>query len=114
MRLGHVELLCKNCERTREFYVSVLQFEETQVQASEFSWLRSDGVEILLRPGKGLPKYKSYGSMSSAMVIYCSDLGSLADRLKELGVNVGDPDGDPDTITFQDPDGRWLQAIESY
>lgn len=48
------------------------------------------------------------------MVIYCSDLGSLADRLKELGVNVGDPDGDPDTITFQDPDGRWLQAIESY
>lgn len=112
MRLGHVELFCKNCEVTRDFYVANLGFEETEVQGGQYIWLRSDGFEILLRPGKGDQSAASYRKVASALVVYCRDLAEFSERLRLCGAKFGAPDGTPDSITFQDPDGRWLQAVE--
>jgi len=113
MRLGHVELFCRDCAVTRDFYVGVLGFEETEVQGGKFIWLRSDVFELLLRPGSPNGTVKNYSESSLAAVIYCDDLGSLVDRLDEAGIKQGPPDGSPDCITFRDPDGRWIQAVEN-
>jgi catechol 2,3-dioxygenase-like lactoylglutathione lyase family enzyme len=115
MRLGHVELFCKDCEKTRDFYVGVLGFEEAEVQAQKYIWLRSDASEILLRPNGRSSKSKAnmYAESQIAMVIYCQDLNSLAERLSLADAKVSESDEVPDVFTFQDPDGRWLQAVEN-
>ncbi|ARU42220.1 hypothetical protein CCB80_14135 [Armatimonadetes bacterium Uphvl-Ar1] len=113
MRLGHIELFCKNCDKTQAFYVDSLGFEVTEVQGGQYVWLRSDGFEILLRPGNAVRVHADYSRSGQALVIYCSDLEELSESLKRQRVDFGTPDGSPDCITFKDPDGRWIQAVES-
>lgn len=114
MRLGHVELFCKDCETTRDFYVFHLGFEQTEIQGGKFIWLRSDGFELLLRPGRTPKSPPDYSQARAALVIYCSDIVAMSEKLVHHNVPMGAPDGSPDCITFQDPDGRWLQAVENY
>jgi catechol 2,3-dioxygenase-like lactoylglutathione lyase family enzyme len=114
MKLGHVELFCKNCETTRDFYVTHLGFEETEVQGGKYIWLRSEESDILLRPGRFKSRAKDYSESEAALVVYCTDLLSFTDNLTSAGIELGVPDGSPDCITFRDPDGRWLQAVENY
>lgn len=113
MRLGHIELFCKDTFATQSFYSELLGFEITEVQGANFVWLRSEDSELLLRPGKP-PKNQAptYQTTCQAIVIYCDDIISLQNHLETKGIKLAAPDGDPDNITFQDPDGRWLQAVE--
>ena len=112
MRLGHLELFCKDCAATQAFYVDVLEFEETEVQGGQFVWLRSDGIEVLLRPTTGFQAAPSYSKSRQAMVMYVDDLIEFQSRLEERGIPLGEPDGSPDCLTLQDPDGRWIQVVE--
>ena len=113
MRLGHIELFCRDCFSTQAFYNDILGFETTEVQGGQYVWLRSeDGLEILLRPGKNFPSPPCYKNSCSAMVVYCDDLDAFRERLLKAKVEIGDTDGSPDNLTFRDPDGRWLQAVE--
>ncbi|MFM9872175.1 MAG: VOC family protein [Fimbriimonadaceae bacterium] len=114
MKLGHVELFCKSCESTRDFYVNQLGFEETEVQGGKYIWLRSEESEILLRPGRFKSRAKDYSESEAALVVYCTDLTNFTMQLTDAGIEIGAPDGSPDCITFRDPDGRWLQAVENY
>lgn len=112
MRLGHVELFCNNCETTRDFYVQQLGFEEAEVQGGKVIWIRSEGVEVLLRPGRPKALAPRYDQSAAALVVYVRDLGDIADRLDHAGVEISPADGVPDGLAFRDPDGRWLQAVE--
>lgn len=113
MRLGHIELFCRDCFTTQAFYNDLLGFETTEVQGGQFVWLRGeDGLEVLLRPGKSFQVPKCYQQSAVAFVVYCEDLEDFRERLRKAKVEVGDADGTPDNLTFRDPDGRWLQAVE--
>jgi catechol 2,3-dioxygenase-like lactoylglutathione lyase family enzyme len=114
MRLGHIELFCRNQAATQAFYVDVLGFEETEIQGGNVTWLRLDDAEILLRPGRKKSNDPSYTDSSQAMVFYCDDLAELMERLDAKQIQLGEPDGAPDCLTFQDPDGRWIQAVEKF
>lgn len=113
MRLGHIELFCRDCFATQAFYTDILGFETTEVQGGQFVWLRSeDGLEILLRPGKDYRAVGCYRQSGQAFVVYCDDLEHFHDRLVRAKVSIGEPGEEPDCLTFRDPDGRWLQAVE--
>ncbi|MBL8068679.1 MAG: VOC family protein [Armatimonadetes bacterium] len=112
MRLGHVELFCKDCQRTRDFYVQQLEFEEAEVPGGDCIWLRSDGIEVLLRPGRQISRFARYDQSPAALVVYVRDLNEVSERLGQSGVEMSEPDGAPYGLTFRDPDGRWLQAVE--
>lgn len=115
MRLGHFELFCRDSFVTQAFYNDLLGFETTEVQGGKYVWLRSpDGFEILLRPGKDFREPLSYERSEMALVVYCEDLEALRERLERAKVKVGGPVNTPDNLTFQDPDGRWLQAVERF
>ncbi len=113
MRLGHLELFCKDCRRTKDFYVSVLGCEEAEVQGGTYIWLRSDDAEILLRPGKPPKPQPTYADSQAALVFYCQDIDELQARLQSSKVTSCGYDLSPECVTFQDPDGRWIQAVES-
>lgn len=113
MRLGHIELFCRDCFATQAFYMDILGLETTEVQGAQYVWMRSDdGLEILLRPGKGFKAPDAYQQSGQAFVVYCDDLDSLRERLAKAKVKVGELDDSPDCLAFRDPDGRWLQAVE--
>ncbi|MCA0359780.1 MAG: VOC family protein [Armatimonadetes bacterium] len=114
MRLGHIELFCRDQAATQAFYVDVLGFEETEIQGGNVTWLRLDDADILLRPGRKKATDASYTDSSQALVFYCDDLLDLMERLENSGTKLGEPDGAPDCLTFQDPDGRWIQAVEKF
>ena len=112
MKIGHIELFCHDCRKTKEFYVDVLGFEETEVQGGKFVWLRSEEIDLLLRPGRPGQGGRAFADCASAMVVYCDDVATLQHRMDSSGIATSEPDASPGGLTFRDPDGRWLQAVE--
>jgi len=111
MKLGHLELFVAEPHKAKEFYVNALGFELVAEQGESFAWVKSGGIEILLRPGAGQPKGNVYRSASSAIVLYCDDLLKTKQRLEENGVLFTGDDGGEDCPVFQDPDGNWFQLV---
>lgn len=112
MRFGHIELFCKNCNRTQEFYTQLLGFEETDVQGGKYIWLRSEETELLLRPTRTCNKANSYSENPVGLVFYCPDLEEFQSLALERGFELGPHDLEPGNVTVQDPDGRWVQVVE--
>lgn len=112
MRVGHIELFCKDCAKTKAFYVDLLGFDEVEVQGGKFVWLRCEDLELLLRPGSPPSTRKTYTDSASALVVYCDDVAELQERMESMGIPLTETDDVPDGLTFCDPDGRWLQAVE--
>lgn len=110
IRLGHVELFVHNPAASRDFYESLLGADRIAEQG-DFLWIGWGGLEILLRPGAptAAPNYRA---SSQTLVFYASDLAALNTSLVEKGIAVGHGDED-DCLTFQDPDGHWIQAVEA-
>lgn len=109
MRFGHLELFVAEPQRAQEFYTQVLGFELVAVQGSDFVWVKTGEVEILLRRGKGQPTAENYQSAANAIVLYTDDLDRAAQALRERGLNFKGIDGSDRSLTFTDLDGNWFQ-----
>ena len=110
IKFGHIEVFCKDVERAKDWYVEILGAKPTSDQG-EFQWVDISGTELLLRPGKGAPK-SSYKDTAIALVLYVEDADAFKTELQNKGVEVTHGDND-ECLTFQDPDGHWIQAVQN-
>ena len=110
MKLGHIEVFVKDAPRSRDWYVRVLGANATSDQG-EFQWVELGGVELLLRPGTG-SQAEGYRDSSLAVVLYVEDAAKFKSDLESKGVEVTHGDND-DCLTFQDPDGHWIQSVQA-
>jgi catechol 2,3-dioxygenase-like lactoylglutathione lyase family enzyme len=107
MKLGHLEVFVAEPVASRDWYVRVLGAESVADQG-DFQWIKLGDVELLFR--KGQPRAAStYRESAIALVLYIQDLSGFSKRLSEQGCIVTHGDAD-DCLTFQDPDGHWIQA----
>lgn len=100
----------KEATRSRDWYVSVLGAKATSDQG-EFQWVELGGTELLLRPGRCAAN-SSYKETAIAIVLYVEDAAKFKTNLAAKGVEVTHGDND-DCLTFQDPDGHWIQAVQN-
>lgn len=109
-RVGHIEIFVKDAAASRDWYVANLGAKPVSDQG-EFQWVAVDGTELLLRPGGG-SHAEGYRDTSVALVLYVKDADQFRSHLEGNGVQVthGDNDG---CLTFQDPDGHWIQAVQN-
>ncbi len=110
VKVGHFEQFVADPKASRDWYSQALGFDAVSDQG-DFQWVKLGDFEILLRPGNS-PKFESYRDCARALVLYCTDLSELAEHLLSLGVPVSNGDFD-DCLTFQDPDGHWIQAVQA-
>ena len=107
VKVGHLEVFVADAVRSRDWYVRILGAKSVADQG-QFQWVELGGFELLFRPGA--PVFaSSYRETGNAMVLYVDDLAAFRSALESEGVAVthGDDDG---CLTFQDPDGHWIQA----
>lgn len=111
MRIGHLELVCRDVGATRAFYER-LGFElEVEQAGGALVWLRGPGggPEMLLRPGEPRPGADGYARASLGIVLYTEAPDAAIAGLRAAGVAPsGEDAGCP---LFRDPDGRWLQIV---
>jgi catechol 2,3-dioxygenase-like lactoylglutathione lyase family enzyme len=107
LKLGHIEVFVADPAASRDWYVQVLGARAVADQGP-FQWIELGGTELLLRPGapRVVPNYRE---TSVALVLYVDSLAPLETQLAihQVPVSHGDEDG---CLTFQDPDGHWIQA----
>jgi catechol 2,3-dioxygenase-like lactoylglutathione lyase family enzyme len=111
MKIGHIELFVVEPLASKEFFEKVLGFELVVQQSENLIWLKCGDVEILLRPAKASHHANSYAEASSAIVLYTEDVQKTAATLRERGLVFKGTDGQPDCLTFTDPDGHWFQLV---
>jgi catechol 2,3-dioxygenase-like lactoylglutathione lyase family enzyme len=111
MQLGHIELFVGDALAARRFYTRVLGFELVMEQGEAFTWLKSGGTELLLRPGNPESTPAGYTVAPVGFVLYTSDLSAELERLAELGVSCQAMPGEPDCYVFSDLDGHWFQLV---
>lgn len=112
MRIGHIELFCRDTEASRAFFVDQLGFELVVSQPGGFIWTKAGEMEILLRPTDQVQTpVAKYGDAASAIVLYTDDLDSERRRIEQNGVSILGTDGSDDCLTFTDPDGHWFQLV---
>ncbi|MCH7904234.1 MAG: VOC family protein [Armatimonadetes bacterium] len=109
IKIGHIEVFCKDTAEARDWYVDVLGARPVSEQ-DEYQWVEIGGTEILLRPGKGVPG-GGYKDSAVALVLYVEDAAVFKEQLENNGVEVTHGDND-ECLTFQDPDGHWIQAVQ--
>ena len=109
IKIGHIEVFCKDVKRGRDWYVDVLGARPVSDQG-EFLWVEIGGTEILLRPGNGAPG-GGYKDSAMAIVLYVEDAAAFKAELQNKAVAVTHGDND-ECLTFQDPDGHWIQAVQ--
>lgn len=107
MKLGHLEIFVADPVASRDWYVQVLGAEPVADQG-EFQWVELGGTELLFRRGSPQPA-GSYRAAAIALVLYVESLAPLETHLALHQVTVSHGDDD-DCLTFQDPDGHWVQA----
>ncbi|MBI3158655.1 MAG: VOC family protein [Chloroflexi bacterium] len=111
MRIGHLEIFVRDPAAARRFYEEGLGFEFTAEQGADFVWLKSGGLEVLLRRGQPPTAPDNYHASAAALVLYSDDLAAAQERLAAAGVPVEPMENEPDCVVFQDPDGNWLQLV---
>ncbi|CAH2060285.1 unnamed protein product [Thlaspi arvense] len=122
MALNHVSRLCRDVNKSLEFYTKVLGFVETERPASldfDGAWLFNYGVGIHLVQVKDEDKLPSntdhLDPMDNHISFQCEDMEALEKRLKEVNVKyikrtVGDEkDAAIDQLFFNDPDGFMVE-----
>ena len=87
LKLGHIELFVKDPSRSKQFYRDVLLFDVTDEQGENHIWLRSGGIEILLRRARQAPTAQTYQDATVALVMYTDDLPATLARFKKHGVS---------------------------
>ena len=109
LRLGHLELVVRDPQASKAFYVDVLGFEvEDEQHGGRIVWLRLGDRALLLRPGTPPPPPASYQAARLGLVLFTDDLDAALARLQARGLVVRGDDG-PGCPTFTDPDGNWIQ-----
>ncbi len=111
MKPGHLELFVKDPQLSKAFYVDVLGFALVVEQPGGNVWVQCGDLEILLRPGSNAHPAPDYQHAPSALVLYTPDLPGTAAALRERGLVFRGTDGQPDCLTFTDPDGHWFQLV---
>ena len=111
LRFGHVEIFVTDVKRAQVFYTEVLGLDLIDVQDDQFVWLRAGAVELLLRPGNPPSSALTYRDSASAVVLYTDNLSATKERLEMRGLRFLGTDGSPGCLTFQDPEGNWLQLV---
>lgn len=106
---GHIELFVQNIEESFHFYHSILGCTLIADQGS-VRWLAFGGHELLLRPGKP-PTGSSYSSAPFGLVFYTDNLEDAKNTLEQKGIVFKGTDGSDKCLTFNDPDGHWLQLV---
>ena len=109
-RVGHIEVFVKDATASRDWYVAKLGAKPVSDQG-EFQWVEVGGVELLLRPGTG-SQAEGYRDSALAVVLYVEDAAKFKSDLESKGVEVTRGDND-ECLTFQDPDGHWIQAVQN-
>lgn len=112
LKLGHLELFVTDPLRSLTFYRDRLGFRVVDVQAETYVWLESNGMELLLRPGKPSASVASYEETSLALVLYTDDLAATIARLEEQGIELFSTEPTGQCYNFTDPDGHWIQVVD--
>ena len=104
--IGHIELFVPDPIEASNLYQKVFGFELTETQPGPFVWLKSDSVELLLRPGKptGTAAYEKLGMV---LVIYAKDVAAQTASMNNNGFRLLGDDS-PGCPVYSDPYGlRW-------
>ena len=113
MRFRHVELFCRDTDVSKRFFSEGLGFDIEEEQQGGFVWLRSGGVEFLLRPGiHSDSSADSSQDAFQAIVLVTYNFEETCRRLASHGIPIRGQDGSPDCLTFSGPDGHWFQLIQ--
>lgn len=110
MKIGHIELFVKDPSASKEFYNSVLGFEVVAVQGTDFVWVRSGEMEILLRRGN-LSASPAHESANHAIVLYTDDLEATERELSGQGLQCQTMADSDKCFTFTDLDGHRYQLV---
>lgn len=114
MRVGHLELPVANPLESMSFYVDTLGFELVDNQGDRFIWVRSGGLELLLKPrGPAFPPGDpDVGALPERrnLCLYTEDLRADLARLRARAVEPARGDGS--CYYFRDPDGNQLQLVD--
>jgi|GEM_PF-640871 len=113
LQLGHIELFVADTQISKDFYISVLGFDFVTEQADgQFVWLKSGGIELLLRAKNGgQDRVEGYSKSAVGLVLYTDDLAACQADLVARGLVFRGNDGSPNCPTFCDPDGHWWQLV---
>ena len=110
IKLGHLELFVKDPLASQHFYCDILGFELVTVQADSFVWVQNEHLEILLRPGAP-HQAPNYQHANMGLILYTDNVSVTSSLLQKSGVQIRGSDGDPNCLTFTDPDGHWFQLV---
>ena len=109
--INHLALVCRDMQRTVDFYEGVLGFTVTDVQHDgRIVWLAMGGTTILLRPGEP-PRSDRYVRGGPALILYTDDLAATLAAFAARGATPCGDDG-PGCPLFRDPDGNWIQVVD--
>lgn len=111
MKTGHIEIFVKDPIKSKEFYVDKLGFKFITIQEDKFIWLKSGGIEFLLRPGENNLQSDKYDKCKMAIVLYTTNLDKKSVELAMKGIEFKETDGSDRCLTFTDPDGNWFQLV---
>jgi catechol 2,3-dioxygenase-like lactoylglutathione lyase family enzyme len=111
MKLGHIEILAADPDEAKRFYCEVLGFEVETIQNERFIWLKKDGLEILVRPGKPHNPALRYEDAPTGFVFYTDDVKAALKDLLDKGVEIKGTVDSSKCYTFTDPDGNWFQLV---
>jgi catechol 2,3-dioxygenase-like lactoylglutathione lyase family enzyme len=112
MQIGHLELFARDPKATADFYLDKLGFQPVVTQPGNLHWIALKDQEILVRPaGRSIDEPATYGESSIAIVLYTDGLEATTARLESVGVETVSSHG-PGSVTFRDPDGRWIQLVD--
>lgn len=114
MKLGHIEILAADPGETKRFYCDVLGFEVETIQNQQFIWLKKDGLEILIRPGKRRKTASRYQDAPTGFVLYTDDVENALRDLLGKGVEIKGTVDSSKCYTFTDPDGNWFQLVNPH
>ncbi|KAK6804020.1 hypothetical protein RDI58_001804 [Solanum bulbocastanum] len=124
MALNHVSRLCKNLEKSVEFYTKVLGFvliERPQAFDFDGAWLFNYGVGIHLVHAKDneddkLPNHTdNLDPMDNHISFQSEDMEGMVQRLEQFKIKylkrtVGEEEGAAiDQLFFKDPDGFMIE-----
>ncbi|WMV10702.1 hypothetical protein MTR67_004087 [Solanum verrucosum] len=124
MALNHVSRLCKNVEKSVEFYTKVLGFvliERPQAFVFDGAWLFNYGVGVHLVRAKDneddkLPNHTdNLDPMDNHISFQSEDMEGMVQRLEQFKIKylkrtVGEEEGAAiDQLFFKDPDGFMIE-----
>jgi uncharacterized glyoxalase superfamily protein PhnB len=109
-------LAVRDLERSTEYYTKVLGFERESVDAGGWSFLKRDGVNILLGECPDEKPASEIGDHSYVLYLYVEEIDRLHQELSERGAQI--PSSPSDTpwglreFSVRTPDGHRIRFGE--